>query len=297
MRKPLALALIIGVAGCATSTTGTREAARELGAARWRVVKKLVAPHTVTMAAFHDLAYGVTVGTHGEIHYTADGGATWAQAVNHTHCRLGVDVLGPRLSWHIGIGGNPGVSEDGGATWELVSKLPYTGRSAFISFIDRKTGWIATNSTFQMWSTRDGGASWQELTVPEGMAEIINISLLDAEHGYVVDSAETLYVTADGGASWVARALPAIEAPAQRIAADHAAAMRFFDARRGVVASGVFDDSGTRIVMSYTNDGGENWTREVVEANAGKLFFDPAATFLTVSAFNNPAEIELLQAK
>lgn len=120
-------------------------------------------------------------------------------------------------------------TEDGGSTWTALPSPPAAGN---ISFVTSQNGWMVGGpAQDQIWSTRDGGATWQSATIsaPEGCGGSQTVYSLPVFIGTSngrltassVNSASNCtinYVTADGGQSWQT-AQVSKNSTAQRVAA------------------------------------------------------------------------------
>jgi photosystem II stability/assembly factor-like uncharacterized protein len=107
-------------------------------------------------------------------------------------------------------------SDDGGATWRLVSQttlgnppaiagvgnLPNGNAVSALLFLDATHGWIGlTSPGANLFRSPDGGVTWIEVdAIPPGAA-VQSIAFADLIHGTVTTSAGT-WTTADGGATW-----------------------------------------------------------------------------------------------
>ncbi len=216
--------------------------------------------YAVSLAGFHTDAFGVTIGPDDDVRYTTDGGTSWTKSPNALFCRHGLDIVDDRVAWHCGNGGTR-VSTDGGRTWRTVapSLCPY------LSFLDARTGWAASPARLQ--ATADGGASWAEVSRPPDMGDIAAVALRTATDGYVLDAKGGLYVTADGRKNWRVSSLGLRPGEQLMRGVNPMVAMRFFDARRGLVA---FDLSDGTVWSALTLDGGQTWQRAEIPDLRGR---------------------------
>lgn len=156
---------------------------------------------------------------------TEDNGITWNGITPGEISSQGIaaiDFIDPNLGWLVetksGTDGIPNFSffstEDGGINWESwpldlfdPSDPGAVSNSVTLSMQDSLVGWLmvkkATSSNFssgELFTTVDGGHSWQKLTIPIG-AEVF---FIDSDHGWTAGGAasDELYVTRDGGMSW-----------------------------------------------------------------------------------------------
>jgi photosystem II stability/assembly factor-like uncharacterized protein len=256
----------------------------------WTVIHELDIEHSSTAVGFLNDSFGITAGYAGEMHYTTDGGETWPVGVNQSMCRFGIDIVNEELAWTVGNGGNVRVSTDAGQTWQAVSNLGDNHVSSFISFIDDQTGWAASNK--QMWSTSDGGETWDEITLPEGAADsVIAINLFAENEGYLLDAQANLYLTGDNGDTWETGALSLGED--RKMSVLTSPTMRFVDADTGMVVVRIKDGPG---VVLRTADRGVTWTEEVLpfDVSSGAFFLSHDGRTLT---FNNDGSVIVAQYK
>lgn len=251
----------------------------------WQVVGTSGVGQPVYYAGFLDEAFGVTVGYGGDVRYSTDGGATWAEGENSSMCRFGLEVVDEQTAWNCGNGGHVRLSTDGGRTWQPVTNF---GPSApnhcrFLSFLDATTGWAAAPSLLGM--TADGGETWQEIVLPEGVTTIAAIHLRTPRDGYLLDADGRLFVTSDGGASWSGRALDFTAEALLMRAASPTVVLRFVDEQRGmIVLPRGSADEGYAPWSAYTEDGGASWRldRLPVEGGLPFLFLSRDLSVLTL---------------
>jgi photosystem II stability/assembly factor-like uncharacterized protein len=255
----------------------------------WQVVFQGQVEQRTTVAGFLDETFGITAGSAGEVHYTRDGGETWPRADNSSLCRFGLEIVDEQLAWHCGNGGHVRVSTDGGRTWQAVADYGPNepNHCRFLSFLDAKIGWAAT--PYQLGATTDGGASWADVALPEGIPDIAAITLRTSTDGYLLDVAGNLFVTEDGGESWSPLAPGLIPAGKELLLGSSApaAAMRFPDANRGLVALSLKSEEGVEIVTVRTADGGQTWEHERALATFGAPYLARDGTILTIVGLSN----------
>lgn len=95
-------------------------------------------------------------------------------------------------------------TDSGGSGWRPLA-LPVEAHAAagVASFGDPRSGWFLlprTGGLSELWRTRDGAQSWQELDPPALDGGHVAVDFLDPEHGLVAGG--RLWSTADGGDSW-----------------------------------------------------------------------------------------------
>ncbi|MFC1922136.1 glycoside hydrolase domain-containing protein [Chloroflexota bacterium] len=155
--------------------------------------------------------------------WTKDGGTSWQeitpQEKEHSQI-LSVFFLDPESGWLVrrSISTDKGEmlsvlsTADGGLNWQEKPILDFDHEdvmqveSASLDFVDSQTGWIAlklqSSSNFslgRLLSTRDGGLTWQERTLPLGES----VQFLDGERGWITGGPlDQTFYTGDGGKSW-----------------------------------------------------------------------------------------------
>ncbi|MFH1636276.1 MAG: glycoside hydrolase domain-containing protein [Chloroflexota bacterium] len=154
-------------------------------------------------------------------------------------------------------------TEDGGRTWQT-SPLPASRegdmiQAAHLNFIDHRTGWVVlelrTGSSFsagRLFSTRDGGRTWDERSIPLGEP----VAFVDDQRGWVAGgpSGDQLYRTSDGGLTWQPQELQNL--PAGRFFVD----LPIFDnGQTGVLPLTVADPTNPRLILYTSDDGGDTW--------------------------------------
>jgi heat shock protein HslJ/photosystem II stability/assembly factor-like uncharacterized protein len=196
------------------------------------------------------------------------------------------------------------VTSDGGASWEaseplVLSDLPFDffGPSD-LGFLDETFGWLLahlgagmSHDYVAIFTTGDGGATWQRVTDPEQSPEIqgCNKSALvfhSEDEGWLAGDCPglmpqlTLYQTADGGATWNPTVLPLVDGqpPASAEELGNACGVR----QMVRVAPGTlllslhcFDwEADSRTAWLYrSDDGGESWQAEPLPVSDGFFAF------------------------
>ena len=257
--------------------------------APWLILNSTSIDHIVYYGGFSDKPFGITVGLAGEIYYTVDGGASWVKAKNSTSTLYGLDIVNSDVAWSCGDGAKINMSTDGGKTWRTVTNYgPENAAHShdqcrFLSFLDTTTGWAAT--PVKLGLTTDGGQTWKDLTLPEGIQNIMAISLRTSSDGYILDSLGKLYTTTDGGQSWVAQSLDFAQKAFFSKTLAPSMAMRFVDERHGLIVLPVGNpDSGFLATSAYTADGGETWRVDPLPVETGipNLYLSHDGQTLTV---------------
>jgi photosystem II stability/assembly factor-like uncharacterized protein len=177
---------------------------------------------------------------------TADAGTTWAPMYPKDHPDLYTDIpwfLDDKVGIGFGTLTERGLvlrTQDGGASWSRVGKLPETPHDA--SFADTALGWAVVMGS--LYATFDGGANWQTiLSPPEPMDPFEAVSVVDRNVGYVVTRSGFVFASRDGGQNFDEVARPETDPVIADLAfADHQHGWRL--AARS---------------LTETRDGGQSW--------------------------------------
>jgi photosystem II stability/assembly factor-like uncharacterized protein len=228
----------------------------------WQVVQSLMYDFPINLAGFIDPDHGITVGYDGEVHYTTDGGQTWPRADNKSLCRFGLEIVDATTAWHCGNGGDIRISTDGGKSWQDASSFGDNepNQCRYMSFLDAATGWAASPN--KLGTTSDGGRTWTELSLPDGIQKITAIDLRSPSTGYLLDSAGNLFTTQDGGKTWSAGSLGLGSGESLYLDTAPPSAMRFVSTQQAVV---VYTTKDLQLWSAWTSDGGKTWQREQLE--------------------------------
>jgi photosystem II stability/assembly factor-like uncharacterized protein len=138
----------------------------------------------------------------------------------------------------------------------------------------------------------DGGATWEELVLPDGVGDIAAISLRTPEDGYLLDTDGGLHVTQDGGKTWSLMGELMREdgsevtglLPAQ-------VAVRFLDADHGMA---VVDLGKAGMTVLRTRDGGQTWKEESLGVDWAGPYLSHDGMFVALVTFFDP-EVVVLQ--
>ena len=263
---PLTLAALVVLAAChavsppvvQTSPTAPVQA----------VVHRLVPRDTVTAIAFANGDHGWRAAGQ-TVYVTTDGGQRWQQTAHLRAVITDMDFVSAQQGWAATATGLQATG-DGGRTWQLVT-VPGDPAIERVSFADARHGWVgevhagtgagqaATGPV--LWSTADGGASWEQLA-PPCRGEPGLFSLATPSAGYYLCGLDVamgsmpkeLYRTDDGGRTWhLAGAVdregkPDGSLPLWGVPTD----LRFLDSGHGWLAT---DRNGSWA----TADGGRTW--------------------------------------
>jgi hypothetical protein len=196
--------------------------------------------------------------------------------------------------WHCGLR-DIKMSMDSGQSWKSTETPGYT--DCKISFVDAETGWVI--SGMQLRATDDGGATWDEIALPEGVMEATAISLRTADEGYLLTSDGELYATQDGGKSWSSLPLDLTGYEEMDLLPSNlpSAAIRFFDADEGVVVVSLVGGGKSYVLALRTYDGGQTWEQEVIPIDIGVPYLTRDGKFLTIHSFLKSNTIFVAQYK
>ncbi len=260
---------------------------QEESASSWQIILQTEVQHATTIAGFLDEHHGITAGVGGEVHTTTDGGNTWPEAANSSLCRFGLEIFDEQVAWHCGNGGHVRVSKDSGQTWHVVADFgPNEPRHCrMLSFVEPETGWVATPD--QLGATTDGGTSWTEINLPEGIQNMAAIALRTSNDGYLLDKKGDVFITQDGGETWISGSL-GLEAGKELMDFNAPmAAMRWYDADHGLVVVSLVGKGDSEVLAFHTADGGQTWEQESVPAQFGVLYLTRDGRVLTITHLGN----------
>lgn len=280
--------LSVGLIGCNSSTTTSKTEDPN-----WEVSKTIDISHKNNIGGFYNDTFGITVGYAGEIHYTNDGGTTWPRSANKSMCRFGLDIVSEKIVWCCGNGGNIRKSLDGGQNFTEVKDFgpSVPNQCRYISFLDDKIGWVASPKI--LGATQDGGASWTEIKLPEGIGKILTINLLDQKKGFLVDTNSKLYTTKDGGASWETKEIKTTDMRTM-VWDTTSELLKFTDDNNGIF---FYTNNDSNLKCLKTTDGGANWNEEKLpEIGSGGLYLSHDGKILSINT-DQGSKITLLNKK
>ena len=145
----------------------------------------------------------IVVGERGHILVSADGGASWEQAVVPTRATLtAVAFADAEQGCAVGHDETIVCTRDGGRTWALAHAAPHQERPLLsVSFLDRQRG-FAVGAYGAFLQTEDGGESWNERQIDEADLHLNHLSRAASGELYLAAEAGTLYRSDDDGDSW-----------------------------------------------------------------------------------------------
>lgn len=154
-------------------------------------------------------------------------------------------------------------TQDSGTTWADMTPPSEKTRTLYdASFHDTRQGYLvgaltdAESLSITVWTTQDGGSSWQATTLSElhlledMLPQAATLDVFDASHVWITITLATsanfsqgiLFATSDGGTTWMQRALPV------------GGTVRFRDASTGWLVGGSLNEH-----VYSTHDGGQTW--------------------------------------
>ncbi len=260
------------------------------------------------------------------VYRTHDGGQIWQKALipDRTGSSYHLTFLNTRVGWllvdNVVAMDQEAVdvlhTSDGGVSWKVISAFNYhlyftnparfqnsTGLSVWghktgLSFVNETTGW-ATASTAAgrlawLYTTHDGGVSWQNQSIPlpadaSEEWETLPAVFFDATDGILphlfilgpqsqtLNETLNLYVTHNGGASWSATPPVSTSVTAGTVVIIPDGAIDFVDAMHGWFASNTFAVKTHQYLNSTvyrTSDGGQRWTHYTVRLKADITMID-----------------------
>jgi photosystem II stability/assembly factor-like uncharacterized protein len=248
----------------------------------WQLVVVHDVRQNVMAAGFLTPEFGITAGTApGWMFTTTDGGRHWFQGTNESDCRYGIDIVDTRVAWTSGGMMNVRRTSDGGAHWLPVTDYGAGTTRPFhtISFLDDTTGWIA--SLYMFGATADGGTTWSDVPLPDGLDDIASVDLIAPGTGFLLDFSGRLYFTSDNGLHWETAGRLDLNGLVLPREAYQMAAIRFTDRMHGLIVVSETYRKG-RVRAYHTTDGGLTWSAEDVPAESGPVFLSRVEPLLTV---------------
>ncbi len=148
-------------------------------------------------------------GEGGTLLHTTDGGITWENStIPYTaKCMHFFDTQKGIIA---GASSQVLLTADGGTSWNLLPTgvlASYTG----MSFTDSLNGWLTGNGNQVIVRTRDGGLTWQDLSIGNSERFLIDIGFADTSKGwllcrnYDLPHLHHIMMTSDGGNTWTTR--------------------------------------------------------------------------------------------
>ena len=207
MRFRLGQLVIVIVALCATAASSAQSG--------WVATHVSSGGKDLNAVYFLDSKRGWVGGDAGFLAYTDDGGVSWIER------RLGIvhainDVyFVSKDSGFVLAGSSIFETLDGGHSWREAHAFSpadfdnATPELYSVRFNGKKRGWVVGSASRDdivinsiLTITRDGGVTWQTLSVPTKQ-ELIHIDFVDDKHGWIVGAGGAILHTEDAGETWV----------------------------------------------------------------------------------------------
>jgi photosystem II stability/assembly factor-like uncharacterized protein len=159
---------------------------------------------TIELSDIVFLADGLTgwsVGEHGYVLHTDDGGATWAgQAAGHPAWIQAVAAWSAQKAVLSGYQGWLGSTADGGETWAEAGD-DERGTFKTVDVVDADTVVVAGYAG-AMRVTNDAGATWSDISRSSVIGYLNGVDFLDENTGWAVGDDGQIFATTSGGAAW-----------------------------------------------------------------------------------------------
>jgi photosystem II stability/assembly factor-like uncharacterized protein len=252
------------------------------------------------------------------VYRTADGGRTWLKMPTPGESYVTGAFRSPEEGWLLtevtGFGNlNAQHTTDGGATWQAVGQASFDPYKSFgftfgtasrsLVFADSQHGWLIPSTytdatTPQLLATRDGGRTWQGLSLPlppsvtgqvaanaptifgdgTGVLPVTVRTAAQKPQGPEPPSTVYVYTTADGGLTWgVPHPLfPTGSAQARETVVGIGGIWDFMDAKHWWVTNQTGTGGGPwapRPHLLVTADGGQTWKTYDNSPNISDLVF------------------------
>ncbi len=194
---------------------------------------------------FVDANNGCTVGYHGTILVTSNGGASWqVQASGTTSSLNSVHFVNAATGWAVGDDGTILVTSNGGVSWQAQASATTISLHS-VHFVNATTGW-AVGGAGMILMTNNGGTTWQaQASGTESWLR--SVHFVNATIGWAVGYGGTILMTSDGGATWQTQA---------RGATSWLHSVHFMNATTGWAVG----DEGAILV---TSNGGTTWQAQM----------------------------------
>lgn len=163
--------------------------------------------NTLLSVSFLNANTGICVGGFGKILLTNNGGLNWDSAISPTqNALLSVYIIDSNTIVACGVDRTIIKTTNFGSNWYRITNIAGGYNLYCVQFIDKYTGFIASESTVIL-KTTNSGESWFQLYQPFIAAEYYSLSFLDANTGYVVGYGSVprspIIKTTNGGLNWI----------------------------------------------------------------------------------------------
>ena len=204
------------------------------------------------------IAIGGSVYKGGVAYRTIDGGKTWQEiALPVGFSGRAISIVNDKICI-VGGGGGIVVSNDGGNTWQLVTKIP----SSTLYIIDKigDNTIIASGFYGLFMRSDDLGETWTTSYVADKNVcpTVSDLSFLDANTGFAAQRNRVVAKTTDGGKTWTQIMKDTMSTFVNNYG------IQFLDANTGFVVG----KCGSNVSAFYkTTDGGQTWSSLIADPN------------------------------
>lgn len=251
----------------------------------------------IHIAALSGDSAGFAVGYAGTVQYTTDGGKTWTAGINRSMCQFALHSIDDKTCFAAGNGSNVIKTKDGGKTWSRLSDIP-AGRAKGISFVNMDEGWVWTKNA--LYSTRNGGANWQTLSLPPDCTIIESGFLQSSGNGFLCGLDGYVYRTRDNGRTWE-RTIQYLDTKDKTFKAVLAGGVQGtairLNGKQGMVAVIGLKDGKSVVKVLRTTDGGDTWSEpkyHFVELPSRTITISPE---MKIALFNNDSTVSMYAVK
>jgi photosystem II stability/assembly factor-like uncharacterized protein len=263
---------------------------------------EIIDANTVWGLAYDGSATGANV---QEFTRTTNGGATWTPGtinVGNTALAIGnLSAISATTAWVSAFDSTAGLGSiwkttDAGVTWAQQNAGSFsTAASSWIDgvhFFDANNGLAfgdPVGTTFEIYTTNDGGATWTPATSP---------AIVTGEYGYsgnfvaagnslwFTTSKGKIYKTTDKGLTWTKLSSPLNDFGAQ-VTTTHIGSLYFTDDNTGIIvgAKNYSSTAGTGTFKIYTTtNGGTTWSTGVTYTGFRNICYIPGTTKLVATS-------------
>lgn len=150
--------------------------------------------------AFSDGKNGFMTDPAGRSFTTKDGGATWQLKSTNFGAARSVQFINKTTGWLVGADSRLYKSIDAGQSWSTVPTASGVSYNS-VYFANENLGWSQRSYGAQSAYTKDGGKTWTEMALPNGVT-----SMRFSDQAWIaVSSGGGVYVSTDSGATWNAQ--------------------------------------------------------------------------------------------
>jgi photosystem II stability/assembly factor-like uncharacterized protein len=171
---------------------------------QWNLQNPKIQAERLTCIVTADSTTAYCGGYFGRIMKSTDKGDTW-EVLKTGICEIIVKLffVNSKTGWAVTYDSNKLYkTNDGGASWQVISKINYSGMIPDIAFINDSTGYF-TGGYNSMMHTHNGGIIWDTLNITNTIwSGTSSIYFPDEKNGFVAVNSSKLYKTSDYGNTW-----------------------------------------------------------------------------------------------